>query len=171
MRLEFGQRRSICACDDCQKNCRFVPGYLIPSDLKRMIPPGADPLEWAERNLLASPGAVVSVRDGGLLRVPTLVPATRPDGACIHFNAEGRCDIHGIAPFGCAFFSCKQSREKGNSLSKNGIRAVALALADPASLYCRILEHLQHKQLLSPSPEEKRMRMAVSENHSNRNQR
>jgi len=37
-------------------NCRFMPGFLIPADLTRIIPPGADPVIWAEANLLASPG-------------------------------------------------------------------------------------------------------------------
>ena len=108
-RAEFGIARSSCACRDCQRNCRHMPGFLIPADLTRMIPPGADPFLWAEANLLASPGALVA-KDGKLFRIPTLVPAVKADGSCIHLTGgkrNGKCAIHEIAPFGCAFFDCK----------------------------------------------------------------
>src|SRR5208337_1439820 len=62
-RTEFGLERTACGCGACVTNCRFMPGFLIPSDLERMIPAGVDPYLWADKNLLASPGALV-MKDG-----------------------------------------------------------------------------------------------------------
>src|SRR6266446_1724770 len=104
-RTEFGLERTTCACEVCKTNCRFMPGYLIPSDLDRMIPIGVDPLTWAEMNLLASPGALV-MKNLQFFRIPTLVPSTKADGSCINLTPEGLCSIHETAPFGCAFFDC-----------------------------------------------------------------
>jgi len=75
VRTEFGYERSSCACKECRRWCFHLPGYLIPADLKRMIPAHAQSFDWAEQNLLASPGALV-VKDRVLFRIPTLVPAT-----------------------------------------------------------------------------------------------
>jgi len=55
-----------------------MPGFLVPSDLDRMIPPTVNPLVWAESNLLASPGAKV-MKNGLILRIHTLVPAVKKD--------------------------------------------------------------------------------------------
>jgi hypothetical protein len=68
-RTEFGYPRTNCACKVCKNNCRHMPGFLIPSDLERMIPHGVNPMQWAEDSLLASPGAIV-VRNRELVRVP-----------------------------------------------------------------------------------------------------
>ena len=137
-RTEFGASRPVCACRGCVKNCRFMPGYLIPADLKRMMPPvtsWAEALVWAEENLLSSPGALVRVANQ-VFTIPTLVPRVKPDGSCIHL-IEGRCGIHAIAPFACAFFSC-QPEPPG--LAIDGIYAVYAEL--PGSLYKRFWQHL-----------------------------
>jgi hypothetical protein len=137
-RVEFGAERVSCSCRECRRNCMFMPGFLIPSDLDRMIPPGADPLQWAEINLLASPGTIVS-KDGEIFRIPTLVPATKPDGSCIHYQRRG-CAIWENSPFGCAFFGCGAQDE--DRLSHLGVNKIYLAQADPESLYNRIWHHL-----------------------------
>jgi hypothetical protein len=116
-----------------------------------------DPLTWAEENLLASPGAIVS-KDGELFRIPTLVPAVKPDGECINLTSKGLCKIHENAPFGCAFFDCGPER---NQLSHSGLTAVMQAHGetDPPSLYSRIWVHLYcfgHRQL---APEVLRSRL------------
>ena len=33
MRIFMGHWRTICNCDLCAINCRFIPGYLLPEDL------------------------------------------------------------------------------------------------------------------------------------------
>jgi len=156
IRTEFGFERTTCACDNCKLNCQFMPGFLIPSDLDRMIPPQMQPLPWAELTLLASPGALVA-KGSDLFRIPTLVPAVKNNGSCINLH-EGQCLIHPIAPFGCAFFDC--GPERGN-LSHHGLNAVYAAWLEPASLYRRIWMHLFDKNLVQQKAETLRMRMHV----------
>ena len=146
MRTEVGVPRSSCACSGCVINCMFMPGFLIPADLERMIPADTDPLQWAESNLLASPGALV-MRQGETFRVNTLVPAIQSNGACINL-VDGRCSIHAVAPFGCAFFSCE---DEIPHLATSGILAVILA--GPESLYRRIWEHLDKHSYKQHAPE------------------
>lgn len=155
VRTEFGFPRTSCDCEPCKKNCHFMPGFLIPSDLDRMIPKHVDPLKWSEYNLLASPGALVS-KDGLLFRIPTLVPSVREDGACIHLAPDGLCMIHDIAPFGCSFFDCKP--ERGN-LSHEGILAVHLTFRDKTSLYYQIWLHLLKTGHTQKPAEELRAKM------------
>jgi hypothetical protein len=82
-RNEFGVARIVCACRACVANCRFVPGALIPADLQRIAEylDEFDLTRFAFDNLLASPGAIIYTRSG-LIRIRTLVPARRADGAC-----------------------------------------------------------------------------------------
>jgi hypothetical protein len=134
-----------------------MPGYLIPADLERMIPAGADPLEWAETNLLASPGATV-IKDGVMFRIPTLVPASKADGSCIHFR-QRRCAIWETSPFGCAFFGCTPSPDQ-ERLAQQGLKSVYEACRNPEpTLYARIWEHLWLSGRQSEAPDEKRARM------------
>ena len=82
-RTEFGVVRTERACRACMVNCHFVPGSLIPTDLNRIAEylNESDLTRFAFDNLLASPGAIIYTRSG-LLRIRTLVPARRADGAC-----------------------------------------------------------------------------------------
>lgn len=101
-----------------------------------MVPRDVEPFEWAEVNLLASPGALVS-KDGELFRIPTLVPATKFDGSC-KFYQKRKCTIHGVSPFGCAMFDC--SPERGNLASK-GLVEVHKAWLNK-DLYAMLWRHL-----------------------------
>jgi len=152
-RTEFGLTRTSCSCAGCVLNCQFMPGFLVPSDLGRMIPPGADPLVWAETNLLASPGAV-AWHNGKAFRIPTLVPAVKPDGSCINLQ-DGLCTIHENAPFGCAFFDC-QSPLGGASAA---LAAVHQEWHTEGSLYVRIWMHLAVKDKMQQPAEKLRERM------------
>jgi hypothetical protein len=65
VRSKFGFDRTVCSCAECVKPCRYMPGYLIPADLDRIhkhLAPERDLLTWARAHLLASPGALVTVR-------------------------------------------------------------------------------------------------------------
>lgn len=133
-----------------------MPGFLIPTDLDRLIPDGTDPLVWAETNLLASPGALV-LKDGQTFRIPTLVPAVKADGSCINLTAEGQCNIHEIAPFGCAYFDCGPER---NNLSSSGLNAVYYSIfLNPVSLYRRIWTYLADRGLTQKHAEVLREKM------------
>lgn len=183
MRTEFGYWRSVCDCRLCRLNCEVMPGFLIPADLTRMIPlecnkchrpmkgstawDGAcecggliqtvDPFRWAEENLLASLGALVLI-DGEPIRIPTLVPATKSDGSCIHLTALGMCNIHADSPFGCAFFKgCETQMPPG--LLEQGLSAVADEMQDPRTLYFQLWIHLSYKNKESEPPELLREKM------------
>lgn len=158
MRKDFGFRRTVCGCDACVHNCKFMPGFLIPADLDRMIPAGANPLAWAEANLLASPGALVQ-KGTVRFRIQTLVPAVRSNGTCINFN-NGLCTIHQIAPFGCAYFDHAMSRAEGDERSHAGLMAVIEAWRTP-SLYQTIWSHLHERGFKQHPPDVLRSRMAV----------
>jgi len=155
-RTEFGATRSVCGCAACQTNCRHMPGYLIPADLDRMIPPDRDAFAWAEKNLLASPGALV-LQNGELFRIPTLVPAVQRDGSCIHFQADGQCAIHAVSPFGCAFFSC-QSGPEAERLSARGLAAIAQDRQQPGQ-YTLLWRYLWRRWKRQKSPNQLRQRM------------
>jgi hypothetical protein len=77
-RTELGFERTVCDCKACKINCEFIPGFLLPSDIRRIaLHLGySNPVEFALDNLLASPGAIVVDR-GHIRRIRTLAPARR----------------------------------------------------------------------------------------------
>ena len=155
IRTEYGRERNVCGCNGCVENCRHMPGHLIPADL-------VDPLIWSETNLLASPGAKV-VRGDEIFRIPTLVSAVKADGSCIHL-AGGACQIHQIAPFGCAFFSCT---DYDPNLSALGLRDIMID-GQRDGLYTRIWRHLDSKGLRQLPVEKLRVRMAKAMSSASR---
>jgi hypothetical protein len=164
-RIEFGvERGEGCSCRTCRRNCMYLPGFLIPADLERMIPEGEDPLKWAEVNLEASPGANVK-KDGETFRIPTLVMASKEDGSCIYFEKR-KCLIWETSPFGCAFFDCRSKDDPEqdriqHQLSQHGLKAVFDAWRTD-SLYKRVWYHLMESGHESEPPEDKRARMLES---------
>lgn len=179
-RTEFGVERTSCACESCRRCCQFLPAWLIPSDLKRLIPRNADPFAWAEENLLASPGILISrvverlfrsKREPGrftrqldrhLCRVPGLVLAAKPDGSCKFLGAQGTCTIHDISPFGCAFFDGHARR------SPDSDRLVRLGLHQSIEVGSQHVYHVLRRYLIrtgrmAQSPEAARARMLDSQ--------
>jgi hypothetical protein len=123
-RTEFGFKRIECACSACLRNCYGLPGYLVPSDLRRIADYlGEDDIvRFTLDNLLASPGALV-VAHGEIFAIPTIVPARRLDGACC-FLKNDLCSIHAVNPFGCAFFSAEQTKEQSDAISARGLMEI-----------------------------------------------
>lgn len=153
-RTEFGFCRTHCACQECRRCCQHLPGYLIPADLERMHRPLAaeqDLLAWAKTHLLASPGALV-MRRGQTFRIPTLVPARRPDGACLYLSPTGQCAIHAVSPFGCAFFDVHTPKTEADRRSQRGLESVIEAWQAGAP-YAELWMALQADGLLAPAPE------------------
>lgn len=153
-RTEFGYSRTVCACRECTLNCRHIPGYLIPDDLERIcqqLAPGDDLFAWAKHHLLASPGAKLQYR-GKILRIPTLVPARQPNGACVFLTPEGRCSVHAVAPFGCAFFDAHQHCTESDRRSLRGLQAVMEAWSTGAR-YALVWITLDQAGLRAPAPE------------------
>ena len=160
MRIFAGHFRTICNCELCTINCRFIPGYLLPEDLDYIATfLGYSKLsEFAEKNLLASPGAIV-IKDGRLCRIRTLVPARNENGWCKFFDGS-LCTIHPVAPFGCAFFDSHQEQSESNAISAKGLQIIAGLWEDqPFSRYCQIWNHLHQRGMRAPAPEECRDRM------------
>lgn len=159
IRTEFGFERTTCDCQECTMNCRVMPGYLIPSDLKRLVPEGVLPTTWAETHLLASPGAqVVNRTTNKISRIKTLVPATKPDGSCINLLPDDRCAIHENAPFGCAFFDHTFDQLSSQVISVPGLMAVQQDW-ERNGLYARVWRHLDRIGKTQKSPNELRERL------------
>jgi hypothetical protein len=164
-RTEFGFNRNACTCQHCVLNCQFIPGYLIPDDLGRMIPPEADPETWAREHLRASPGAKIlrinnATGERQVIQIGTLVPAHITGGMACHWLKNGRCEIHENAPFGCAFFYCGQNQQQSDIISAPGLGAIMEA-HKTGELYSRLWQLLWDENLRAPGPDEKRAAMAV----------
>jgi Fe-S-cluster containining protein len=160
MRIFMGHRRTVCNCHLCAINCRFIPGYLLPEDLDRIATylGYSELLEFGQKNLLASPGAIV-IKDGRLCRIRTLVPARNDSGWCRFFDGN-LCTIHSVAPFGCAFFDSHQEQSGSNAISAKGLQIIAGLWQDqPRSLYCQIWNDLHRRGMRAPAPEECRNKM------------
>src|SRR5262249_13123421 len=121
------------------------------------LAPGTDLVAWARPHLRASPGAVV-LRRGQPVRIRTLVPARRPDGACTFLTDAGQCAIHAVAPFGCAFFDAHLAGARGDRRSQRGLQAVVEAweASDP---YARLWALLAGDGLVAPPPEVARQQL------------
>jgi Fe-S-cluster containining protein len=161
-RTEFGVARTVCACRACVANCRFIAGSLIPADIHRIAEylNESDLERFALDNLLASPGAIIFTR-GGLIRIRTLVPTRRSDGACRFLTAEDRCSIHAVSPYSCALFDCSQSRDEADALSLRGLMEVAKAW-QRGDLYAQLWMMLYQAGRIAPSPIEARARMRAA---------
>ena len=161
-RTEFGFKRIVCDCSDCSKFCFAMPGYLVPSDIRRMAERLNEPdlAQFAFDNLLASPGAIV-IANGAYRTIPTLVPARKPDGSC-RFLKSGRCEIHAEAPFGCAYVSNEQAKEESDAISARGLQEIAKAWRN-GDLYAQLWLMLYHSGRIAPSPIEARARMRAAE--------
>jgi len=115
--------RTICACPECTGWCRRMPGCLAPGDAERIADWLGTTIEAVEAELEASPGALV-VYEGRIGRIGTIVPARKSDGTCGYLDNAGRCTIHPVAPFGCAYFDAHQSQREGNRRSQAMLRSI-----------------------------------------------
>jgi hypothetical protein len=116
-----------------------------------------DLIEFAVNNLLASPGATV-LDSGQVRQIPTLVPARRGDGACLFLDGRDGCSIHGVSPFGCAFFDVHQSNEESDRRSGYGLAEIDRAWRE-GHLYGQLWLLLRVLGLAAPSPVAARAKM------------
>ena len=158
MREEFGFQRTSCSCRKCSVWCEHIPGFLVPSDLDRLIQPGEDPLLWAEEHLLASPGLQIKTPQF-TLSIPSLVPRRQENGHC-HWLQDGRCAVHENSPYGCAFLcQCRQSNAQAEKITNAGREARAKAFEEDG-LYARIWKHLWEKGWRELTSQQNRIRAA-----------
>jgi Fe-S-cluster containining protein len=113
--------RTFCACDLCKAGCKTMPGSLAPGDLKRIsdylgmtpdqeqFPDTLDP-EFM-KNFVASEGSLVK-RNGEYIRIPSIVPAQKPDGRCVFLSSKDMCTISPVSPFGCSQFNACEGPER-----------------------------------------------------------
>jgi Fe-S-cluster containining protein len=163
VRSEFGFSRTQCDCGDCTRCCHYIPGYLVPADLERLhrhLAPDRDLRAWAKAHLLASPGALVKHR-GRTFRILTLVPARRPNGACLFLTETEKCAIHAVSPFGCAFFDAHMAKAEADHRSKRGLQAVLQAW-EARDLYAQVWVTLAGNGLVAPPPEVARQELRKS---------
>lgn len=174
-RQEFGNQRTECACKECSFPCRFMPGFLLPADIPRLYEvlrfSGESVQAWACRSLLASPGGTIAIQTSvpasdlvqmEVIRVPTLVPARKTDGSCIYLQTDGKCDIHGISPYGCAFFDSHMDNKTADARSAIGLLTVNAEYDDESagkSLYARIWSLLWGLGYRSPDVAESKRKM------------
>lgn len=169
IRTEFGFERTICSCDSCSNHCRFIPGYLVPSDLERIARflGFKNLVTFAIENLLASPGAIV-MKNGRLFRIPTLVPRRKKNGSCLFLDERGGCKIHVVSPYGCAFFDSHQTQEEANMRSSRGLEEIARLWTHPyIHTYTVIWRMLHGAGLCAPSPQDARRQMEEAKTPNN----
>lgn len=108
--------RTTCACDGCTKLCKRQPGPLASRDfirIQRHLQVTPDALK---EKLWASPGALVKDGYGKVERIGTITPQFQR-GRCVFLDANDRCSIHPVAPFGCAYFDTHMSNVTANPRS------------------------------------------------------
>ena len=112
--------------------------HLTVADLERLCPRGQDLFAWAEQHLRALVNKPF----------PSLVPARQANGHC-HWHFDGKCAVHGAAPYSCAYFDSHMSEAEADQRSKASIEA---RRADQAAngLYFRVWNHLRQKGLTAP---------------------
>lgn len=96
--------RTTCACPECVACCKRQPGPLAPGDFERIAAALGEDREAAKLHFWASPGALVAdSRTGRQFRIGTITPRAT-GGRCVFLGPDDRCQVHAVAPFGCAFF-------------------------------------------------------------------
>jgi len=110
-----GMERTKCGCHDCTAGCKAMPGCLIPGDIERIQGHVGDVSgEFVLSHFVVSDGALVRkefVDRTVEFRVPTIVPAQKPDGSCVFLDVDDKCSIHEVAPFGCAYHDTHMTAE------------------------------------------------------------
>lgn len=105
--------RTTCACAECVDCCKRQPGALAPGELERIAEHLGQSVRVTALKFWASPGALVGdTKTGRTWRVGTITPRL-VRGRCIFLDAQDRCAIHAVAPFGCAYFDTHMSAAEG----------------------------------------------------------
>ena len=105
--------RTSCACAECVACCKRQPGALAPGEFERIAAFLGEDREEAKVHFWASPGALVmDTQTGRTFRIGTVTPRME-GGRCVFLDAQDRCRIHPVAPFGCAMFDTHMGAEEG----------------------------------------------------------
>ncbi len=145
--------RSECACAGCVACCKAMPGMLVPGDVERIE--RTLPTLWPSQYLVASEGALVVYR-GEAVRIPTIVPAQKPDGSCVFLDDQDRCTIHAVAPYGCTHFDVHQSKAESDARSTAGLWTI---LTDASVCYFALWKLLVQQGRTAPPLKVRRARL------------
>jgi Fe-S-cluster containining protein len=105
--------RTTCACAECVACCKRQPGPLAPGDLERIAEHRGETVEVAKAHFWASGGALVQDQTTGRqFRIGSITPRL-VRGRCVFLDADDRCSIHSVAPFGCAYFDTHMTAAEG----------------------------------------------------------
>ena len=116
------------------------------------------PKLWPSEYLAASDGALVIYR-GQPMRIPTIVPAQKPDGSCVFLDEQDRCTIHAVAPYGCSHFDTHQSRSGRNGADARSSAGLQAILQDASGNYVRLWTYLVEKGCTAPPLQVRRERL------------
>jgi len=113
--------RTKCACDQCKACCKRQPGPLAPGDFERIQKHLSASDEEMKEKFWASPGCLVrELVTDEVHRIGTITPRYRK-GRCVFLDENDRCEIHAVAPFGCAYFDTHmwepEARRRGQWLA------------------------------------------------------
>jgi hypothetical protein len=154
-------QRTVCACRLCTINCEHMPGALAPADLPQLaahLGYGGDIDRFANECLLASDGAKLAMRDGRTVALPTLVPASRDGGACRFLDDAGRCTIHAVSPFGCAYIDAHMPDAEFRRRADTLYRLILKDQTD-AGTYSRLCADLRARGRVAPPLKTRRYRL------------
>jgi len=143
--------RTVCACSRCVQCCKRQPGAFAAGEVERLVDhvqktqglSAEDALMSVKAQIWASPGALV-IWNGKIVRIGSITPRFRR-GRCVFLDANDRCSIHAVAPFGCAMFDTHMSREEGDK------RSVHLARSHMKPEYQQLRATLPYAQHYKPN--------------------
>ena len=136
--------RTVCACDRCRACCKRQPGAFAHGEIERLIEwamktqelSREDAFQWVKAQIWASPGALVKdLATQRTYRIGSITPRFRR-GRCTFLDANERCTIHAVAPFGCAMFDTHMDHATAHP------RSIALAESHQHPDYQRLRNEL-----------------------------
>lgn len=132
-----------------------MPGALAPRDLPVIAAHlGYDDVRrFADECLLASDGAKVRM-ESRVVSLPTLVPSPGANSFC-RFLKAGRCTIHAVSPFGCAYIDAHMP-DLEFTRRANALYAELLADRDRQGEYTTLCEELRAGGRNAPPLEKRR---------------
>ncbi|HVJ57758.1 MAG TPA: YkgJ family cysteine cluster protein [Terrimicrobiaceae bacterium] len=156
MAKDYPFERSTCACRECVRCCHRQPGPLDNKDFEEIVrhiakKQGASlevAFQWVKSRLCASPGAVVRMPGGAVMRIGSITPQMRKrsDGVrcCVFLDENDRCTIHEVSPFGCRMFDTHMDGKRAMP------RSIALARAQLDPEYKALRDTLPYAQSYRP---------------------
>ena len=150
--------RTSCDCELCKVPCRHMPGAMIPGDLEAI----SDHLgvhmsgPWVEEHFRASEGPRVRYQGVWFSVAPSMVPAQKEDGSCVFLDDDGRCEVHPVAPFGCAYMDMHMGKEEADARSMAMMGEQVEDAQSEDGFYTTCIRVLAGKGLVAPPLRERR---------------